>query len=189
MLILNPLNVIWFAVGSVLPIRLSQARAHNGDAAARRELRSAYLGSMPVVAVYCLVASVLAGPILLLLYGDTYAAYGWVVAGAAVIRFIGYHSHLLAIGLRATHRTRPIFEGYVVAAPFSIVAGLILTSAYGIAGALVAMFASHLIWTAVWARAYVDRRGEPAGPWEEDATGPAELDEVPGRGASGGPLS
>jgi O-antigen/teichoic acid export membrane protein len=189
MLILNPLNVIWFAVGSVLPIRLSRARAESGDAAARRELRHAYLGSMPVVAAYCLVAVVLAGPILMFLYGDTYAAYGWVVAGAAVIRFVGYHSHLLAIGLRAWHRTRPIFEGYVVAAPFSIVAGLILTSAYGIAGALVAMFASHLIWTAVWARAYVGAQGEPSGSWEEEPAGVAALDDVPGQGASGGRLS
>ena len=171
MLILNPLNVIWFAVGNVLPIRLSRARASRGDDAARSELRSAYLGSMPVVGLYCLAASLLSGPILTFLFGDAYAGYGWVVAGAALIRFVGYHSHLLAIGLRAQHNTRPIFTGYVIAAPFSIVAGVALTSRFGIAGALVAMLAATLIWTAAWARAYARGPGDagPAQPEDETA--------------------
>ena len=167
MLLLNPLNVIWFAVGNVLPIRLSRARAERGDAAARGELRSAYLGSVPVVGAYCLLAAVLAGPLLSLLFGEAYAGFGWVVAGISVIRFIGYHSHLLAIALRAQHNTRPIFLGYVVAAPFSIVAGIILTIQWELAGAIAAMLGSTLIWTAVWARAYFAERGgspDAAGP-------------------------
>ena len=189
MLILNPLNVIWFAVGSVLPIRLSRARAESGDAAARRELRRAYLGSMPVVALYCLVAVVLAGPILMILYGDTYAAYGWVVAGAAVIRFVGYHSHLLAIGLRAWHRTRPIFDGLRRGRS-------LLDRGRGDPDERVrdrrrarGDVRLHLIWTAVWARAYVGAQGEPSGSWEEEPAGVAALDDVPGQGASGGRLS
>jgi O-antigen/teichoic acid export membrane protein len=180
MLILNPLNVIWFAVGNVLPIRLSRARAGRGDAAARHELRNAYLGSMPVVAAYCLAASVLAGPILMLLFGDAYAGYGWVVAGAAVIRFVGYHSHLLAIGLRAQQNTRPIFTGYLVAAPFSIVAGFVLTTRFAIGGALVAMLASTLIWTAVWAWAYVRGPAAPVPPEGRHDPSP-----VPAEGAAG----
>ena len=170
MLILNPLNVIWFAVGNVLPIRLSRARASRGDAAARGELRSAYLGSMPVVGLYCLAASLLSGPILTFLFGDAYAGYGWVVAGAALIRFVGYHSHLLAIGLRAQHNTRPIFTGYVIAAPFSIVGGVALTSLFEIAGALVAMLAATLIWTAAWARAYARGPGDAGRAMPEDET-------------------
>ena len=151
MLILNPLNVIWFAVGNVLPIRLSRARASRGDERGpqRAPVRLPRVGR-PSVGLYCLAASLLSGPILTFLFGDAYAGYGWVVAGAALIRFVGYHSHLLAIGLRAQHNTRPIFTGYVIAAPFSIVAGVALTSRFGIAGALVAMLAATLIWTAAW---------------------------------------
>ncbi|MFL5751016.1 MAG: lipopolysaccharide biosynthesis protein [Chloroflexota bacterium] len=168
MLILNPLNVIWFAVGNVLPIRLSRARASRGDGAARGELRAAYRGSMPVVGLYCLVAALLSGPLLAFLFGDAYAGYGWVVAGAALIRFVGYHSHLLAIGLRAQHNTRPIFTGYVIAAPFSVVIGVVLTSLFGIAGALVAMLAATLVWTAAWARAYARGPDDAGRAWPED---------------------
>jgi O-antigen/teichoic acid export membrane protein len=170
MLILNPLNVIWFAAGNALPIQLSRSRAQRGDRAARGELRSVYAVSMPVVAAYSLAASVLAGPILSVLFGGSYSEYGWVVAAAAAIRFLGFHSHLLAIGLRAHQLTRWIFLGYVAAVPFSLIAGTVLTISLGIAGALVAMFVSNAIWTAVWARAYFGGRGEadpnagPAGP-------------------------
>jgi O-antigen/teichoic acid export membrane protein len=158
MLILNPLNVIWFAVGNVLPIRLSRARAKDGDVAARGELRRFYLVSMPFIAAYCLLASIVAGPLLGLLFGEEYAAFGWVVAAISVVRFVGYHSHVLAIALRAQHNTRPIFLGYVVAAPFSIVAGILLTMRFGLAGAILAMLGSTVIWTAVWARAYFGTR-------------------------------
>jgi len=157
MLILNLLNVIWFAAGTALPIQLSRARAVRGDKAARGELWRVYLLSAPVVGGFCLVASILAGPILSFLYGDAYAGFGWVVAVASIFRFIGFHSHLLSIGLRARDQTRAIFVGYAFAVPFSLVVGTILTVLFGIAGALVAMIGAQLIWTAIWARAYFAR--------------------------------
>ncbi|MGK2849512.1 MAG: lipopolysaccharide biosynthesis protein [Candidatus Limnocylindrales bacterium] len=157
MLILNPLNVIWFAAGTALPIQLSRAAAVRGDEAARGELWRVYLFSAPVVGAFCLAASVLAGPLLLFLYGPAYAGFGWVVAGAAVFRFIGFHSHLLSIGLRARDQTRSIFTGYAFAVPFSMVVGTILTITFGIAGALLAMIGAQIIWTTIWARAYFAR--------------------------------
>lgn len=156
-LILNPLNVIWFAAGTALPIQLSRSRAVYGDLAAHGELRRVYLISAPVVAAFCVAATIFAGPILLLLYGDAYAGFGWVVAGAAIFRFIGFHSHLLSIGLRARDQTRPIFLGYALAVPFSLIIGSILTIMFGIAGALIAMIGAQLIWTMIWFRAYVAR--------------------------------
>jgi O-antigen/teichoic acid export membrane protein len=162
MLILNPLNVIWFAVGTALPIQLSRSRAQRGDKAARGELRSVYALSMPVVAAYCLAAAVLAGPILAFLFGGAYSGYGWVVVAAAGIRFLGFHSHLLSIGLRVHQRTRSIFVGYAAAVPFSLVIGMILTIRFGIAGALLAMLGSHVIWTGIWAHAYFRGRDVPA---------------------------
>lgn len=157
MLVLNPLNVIWFAAGTALPIQLSRARAVRGDEAARDALRRVYLFSVPVVGGFCLAVSILAGPILWFLYGDAYAGFGWVVALMSLFRFIGFHSHLLAIGLRARDQTRSIFVGYAFAVPFSLVIGTILTILFGIAGALLAMIGAQVIWTAVWARAYFAR--------------------------------
>lgn len=172
MLILNPLNVIWFAAGTALPIQLSRARAVHGDRAARGELRRVYLLSAPVVGGFCLAAAILAGPILLLLYGDAYAGFGWVVAVASVFRFIGFHSHLLSIGLRARDQTRSIFVGYALAVPFSLTVGTILTVLFGIAGALVAMIVAQVIWTAIWFRAYVARTS-PAGTRPSSGVGDA----------------
>ena len=156
-LILNPLNVIWFAAGTALPIRLSRARAAEGELAARGELRRVFAASMPLVGAYCLVVAVFGGPILSIIFGPAYAPYGWVAAGAAAIRAFGFISHLLSIGLRALERTRSIFIGYAAAIPFSLVVGTILTVRFGIAGALAAIFGSHVIWTAIWARAYFQR--------------------------------
>jgi hypothetical protein len=50
------------------------------------------------------------------------------------------------------------------------------------------MFASHLIWTAVWARAYFSARGVPT-HGDEDIPGVGEIEDVPGQGASGQPLT
>ncbi len=154
MLLLNPLNIIWFAVGTALPIQLSRARQRLGERASRRELGQAYRLSVPIVGLYCLAAALLGGSVLGLVFGPAYADFGWVVAIAAAIRVLGYHSHLLSVGLRVHHQTRSIFTGYVIAMPFSLIVGTMLTVAYGIAGALAALFVAHLIWTIVWARAY-----------------------------------
>jgi O-antigen/teichoic acid export membrane protein len=154
MLILNPLNVLWFAVGTAFPIRLARTRVARGEMAAERELWRLYRFTIPVVAGYCLAASVVAELLLGLLYGGRYAGFGWVVAVGAIFRVIAYHAHLLSVGLRARRLTRPIFEGYAIGAPFSLLAGPILTAAFGIIGALGAMIGAALIWTAVWWRAY-----------------------------------
>jgi hypothetical protein len=82
------------------------------------------------------------------------------VAVAAVTRFLSFHSHLLSVGLRVHGHTRAIFVGYAAAVPFSLIVGSVLTVAFGIAGAMVAIFGSHVIWTTIWARAY--RAGDPA---------------------------
>jgi len=162
-LLLNPLNVIWFAIGTAVPMALARARAARGDRAAHRELRNLYVATAPFVIAYCLVVSVFAGPLLGLVFGAVYAGFAWVVALHAVARVIGYHDHLVSVGLRARRQTRDVFLGYAVATPFSLTVGTWLTYAFGLAGALVAMIGLAVIWTAVRAIAY--RRGamlEPA---------------------------
>ena len=153
-LVLNPMNVIWFAVGTAVPVQLSRSRQRHGDHVAHGDLLRLYAASIPVVAGYCLVAAIFGGPILAFLFGDAYAAFGWVVAAAAVIRLFGFHSHLLSVGLRVQGQTRAIFVGYAAAVPFSLIIGTMLTVAFGIAGVMVAMFGSHVIWTTIWFRAY-----------------------------------
>ena len=74
------------------------------------------------------------------------------------MRLFAYHSHLLSLGLRAFHQARWIFVGYSAAVPFSLAAGMILISLFGILGAIVAMLGSHAIWTGIWARAYLRLR-------------------------------
>jgi O-antigen/teichoic acid export membrane protein len=158
-LVLNPLNVLWFAVGTAVPIQLSRSRQRHGDHVARGDLLRIYAGSIPIVGGYCLVAAVFGGPLLGYLFEHDYAQYGWVVAAAALTRFLSFHSHLLSVGLRVHGQTRAIFVGYAAAVPFSLIVGSALTVAFGIAGAMVAIFGSHVIWTTIWARAY--RAGDP----------------------------
>ena len=165
-LVLNPLNVIWFAVGTAVPIRLSRSRQRHGDDAARDDLLRLYGASIPIVGGYCLVAAVFGGPILGFLFGDAYAGFGWVVAAAAVIRLFSFHSHLLSVGLRVQGQTRAIFVGYAAAVPFSLIVGTILTVGFGIAGVMVALFGAHVIWTTIWLRAY--RSGQGPSPALED---------------------
>lgn len=153
-LILNPLNVVWFAVGTAVPIHLSRSRQESGDHVARRELRRVYLVVTPFVVAYCLAAALLGGPILGYVFGEAYAGYGWIVAALAVIRVLSLHSHLLSVGLRVHGQTRAIFVGYAAAVPFSLIVGTILTIGFGMAGAMLAIFGSHVIWTTIWARAY-----------------------------------
>ena len=162
-LFLNPLNVIWFASTTVVPIRLSRTRVDHGEVAARGELRTFYRLTAPLIGAYCLFIAIFGEPIMGLVYGNKFAGYGWVIALAAAFRFFLYHGHLISLGLRALEMARPIFIGLAAAVPFALVIGTALTVSIGILGAMISMFGATAIWTAIWARAYFSSAPTPRG--------------------------
>ena len=147
--LLGPLNVVLLFLNNVLPIRLARAYSTGGDALLRSRLGAAYAISLPIVAVYCAATSLLAEPLLSLVYGEAYEGYGTVVVLFGLFYFLSYTAQLVTYALYATRATRPVFLGHAGGAAIAIGLGWLLVAAFEIEGAVLGMILSVLVLNAV----------------------------------------
>ena len=106
----GPTRILAQVLSLVLPTRLARTLAKSGEEAFRAEFRTAALWAVPLLGGYCLLAALLAKPLLILAYGDTYRDQGSVLALYAVATFLGYLTILGEVALRAKRMTRHIFR-------------------------------------------------------------------------------
>jgi O-antigen/teichoic acid export membrane protein len=144
-LALGPLNVMLIFLATVLPIRLSRTLAFVGEVAFAAYLRRAFVVTAPIVAFYCLLATLLANGLLALLYGDRYTGAADLVALFAAYYFLSYLGQMAASTLNARRNTRPIFLANVVGAVSTLLLGWVFISAAGINGAVLGMIASAVL--------------------------------------------
>jgi O-antigen/teichoic acid export membrane protein len=157
-LVLGPLNVVLIFLGTVLPIRLSQTLAFAGEAAFRARLRRMLIFTAPVVALYCLLASIFATPLLELLYGDRYDDAQVLVGLFAVFYFLSYLGGIATSALNAREQTRPVFNAYFVGAASAIVLVWAFTAAWGVEGGAGGMIVSAAL-TDLTLLGYLRREG------------------------------
>ena len=152
--ILGPLNAFFLFLFTVLPIRFSGTRDRAGDVGVDADLRRAYLATSPLVVVYCALAAVFAGPVLDLLYGETYDAYANVVALFAVYYLVMHVVYLLTSALTARRMTRSLFKGSAYGGLVGVTLGWPLVVAWEAEGAVVGMIVSAVVITVAFWRAY-----------------------------------
>jgi O-antigen/teichoic acid export membrane protein len=144
-LVLGPLNVLLLFLATVLPIRLSHTLARAGEAAFRARLRRALLVTAPIVALYCLVASVFAAPLLDLLYGGRYQDADTLVVLFALYYLLSYLGQMATATLNARQHTRPVFLANFVGAATAITLVWFFIPAFGTEGAVLGMIASVVL--------------------------------------------
>jgi O-antigen/teichoic acid export membrane protein len=144
-LALGPMNVLLLFLSTTLPIRLSRTLAFAGETAFKRRVRKALIVTAPVVAIYCVLVSIFAKPLLELLYGSRYAHASAVVALYAAYYFLSYLGQMAMSVLSARQLTRAIFLANFVGAASSLLLGWFFISAAGVEGAVVGMIASIVL--------------------------------------------
>ena len=144
-LVLGPLNVLLLFLSTVLPIRLSRTLASAGEAAFRARLRRAFRVTAPVVALYCLVASLFAKPLLDFLFGGQYSDADTLVLLFALFYFLSYLGQMAVAALNARQHTRPVFLANFVGAATAITLVWFFIPAFGTEGAVLGMIASVVL--------------------------------------------
>ena len=151
-LVLGPLNVLLIFVATILPIRLSYALTFKGESAFLGYLRRAFAVTAPAVGIYCLLASLFAGSLLELFYGNRYRDAVTLVALFAVYYFVSYVGQMTASALNARRNTRPIFVANLAGAVSTLLLGWLFISVAGVDGAVLGMIASALLVDVILAR-------------------------------------
>jgi O-antigen/teichoic acid export membrane protein len=148
------LNVPLLFLDVALPVRLSRARGQGGVHLLDRELRRVGVVIGPVVATYCLVVAVAAGPLLDLVYGGRYADAVTIVRLFAVYYVLSFVTQIVTAGLTAQESTRPIFDANVAGAVVATLFGWIFVLAGETSGIVAGMVTSLAVVLVVVTRAY-----------------------------------
>lgn len=138
-------NVLIQAFDNIVPMRAGTAFSWNGfaglvDFIERFVLRYSF-------GIVCLLVAIAlsGGPLMNLVYGAEYRAYGWLVAAYAAVMVLYLMRNLLAIMMRAMETT--VFEFYssICGAVFVTVCAAPLVARFGMAGAFVTLAAFECI--------------------------------------------
>jgi O-antigen/teichoic acid export membrane protein len=140
------LTHIWFfGLENVMPARAARAFCHGGTREIRSYLSKATLLWGGMTALFALMASVAPGFWLKLIYGSSFAEYGYLLrwyAAAYVVIFLGLP---LRSWLRALEYTQPIFWGYVASSAFSLALSVPITRYFGLRGAMAGLIVAQLL--------------------------------------------
>lgn len=172
----GPARVIAFFLATVLPIQFAQALGAGGIRAMDRQLKSITMKLLPVMAAYCLLVAVFAGP-LLALFGKGFAASRGVLELYSAVAFLTYVQMVAAAALTAKRETRFIFVGSVWGAVIAVAFGAMLIKLLGVYGALAGMLLTGgTVCTLYW-KAYRTTVAE-SDAQEEQPDGTAEVIEA-----------
>ena len=172
--VLGPCRVLADVLCTVLPIRFARAYSASGEAGLRTQLAIAYLVSVPVLGIYCLVVAVFARPVLHAFFGGRYDDSATVLAIYSLAAFASYMMMILGAALRARRLTRELFDGQLYASLVSLPIGWLLIRLFGVKGTALGMLVTYLAMIVLFYRAY---RGARTGAQDRVA------DQIAGSGA------
>jgi O-antigen/teichoic acid export membrane protein len=137
----------------VLPIQFAHVLSSGGPRAMHRQLMSLTLKVLPVMALYCLLMAMFAGP-LLGLFGRAFVGRRGILEVYSLVAFITYAQMLVAAALTAKRGTRFIFMGSVWGASIALLLGTALIKLLGVYGALVGMLLTAATVCTLYWKAY-----------------------------------
>lgn len=133
--VLGPTHILLRAMHVSLTPRAARTYADGGPPALRTFLVHVGAGTAPIMGAYCLLAGILAGPLLTLLYGDRYDEFGWLLAIVALTYACAYLSALVSIGVEVMGTNGPIFRANLWSTTAALGLGAPVMHAFGLAGA------------------------------------------------------
>jgi O-antigen/teichoic acid export membrane protein len=130
-------HIFFQAADNFMPPRAARVYQTDGVQGLRVFVRRLLLIGGAGTAIVCLAMAIPAQIWLTLLFGKSYADYGFVVAGYAVSYFLLACMTPFRYAFLATERTRPIFNGYILAALFTAAGFYPLIDVFGIYGTII----------------------------------------------------
>jgi O-antigen/teichoic acid export membrane protein len=152
--IFGPTRVLAYVFNTLLPIKFSRTLHAGGQAALHMQLTQAFLVAVPLLGGYCLLAAVLSGPLLRLLYGDKYVGHTAVLVLYAASTFLSYVVMIISAALRAQRLTRFVFTSRLHATLITAPVGMLLIWSLGVPGAVLGMILTSFVLSFLSWRAY-----------------------------------
>jgi O-antigen/teichoic acid export membrane protein len=166
--LLGPVSVFLAFFVNYLPTTFARSTV-GGSGRLGRRMRAGFAATVPLTALYALLAAVFAPTLLRLVYGSQYVQYATVVRLFAAYYVILSVSDVFVAALAAQGLTRRIFGGHAVGAIVTLAVGWLLLTQWHASGGALGMIVSLLGALVVFARSFarpypVDESGAATSP-------------------------
>lgn len=162
--IFGPVRILLIAMETALTPAAGRVFAEKGQPGLRSFLVRIIAMTAPMMAVYGIVVSLFATPILGTLFGAPYRQYGWLLVLLAVNYALIYLRSPVLIALEGRQISAPVFHSSLWSGSVGLVVGVVALRLFGLSGAVLGMIVDALISNIIlWRRyhriAVMDRRG------------------------------
>lgn len=157
--IMGPTHVLLKAMESSLTPRAAREHAEGGVPALGAFILRAAALTAPLMAVYCLLVALFAGPILRVSYGDQYSEFGWLLAALALTYGFVYLAVPVTIALQAAGMSAPLFRANLWSTLSASTLGTAAIAGLGLPGAALVSCLREVVLNAVLWRRYARLRG------------------------------
>jgi O-antigen/teichoic acid export membrane protein len=147
-------HIYFLAAENVVPPRAARILAVEGPAALNRFILELGVAILVATGIVGLIFSLNAEFWLTLVFGDSYAGYGYLVIGYAVGYLLLAAQVPFRFSLQAREQTRPVFNAYLWTAVIASVLSWPLVSALGLHGAVISLFVPAIATLAVLVAAH-----------------------------------
>jgi O-antigen/teichoic acid export membrane protein len=149
--IVGVVNIWFLGLENVIPLHAGKLWREQGPRAAMIYVARVTLIWTAITGLFVAIVFRSAEPLLRFVYGAQASQYQWVLEWFAVLQLLMFLSLPLRSLLRAAEHTRPIFIGYIAATTFSLCGALPLLRSFGLAGVLIGLTISQVIFQSVLA--------------------------------------
>jgi O-antigen/teichoic acid export membrane protein len=148
----NLLNVtnVWFqSLENVIPPEAARRLQQRGTGAMRGYLRQSSLVWGGMTALFALLVSILADPLLVLVYGNAFEGFGYAVRWSVCTCILTTLMVAPTAGLRAFENTKPIFYANVISTVAAAVLAVPLIRGFALRGAIGGLLLTRIAMLAV----------------------------------------
>lgn len=153
--VMGPTHILLKTMDITLTPMAARIVEREGAEGLRRFVRRMFLVTGPLMAGYCALVVVSAGPILKLLYGPEYAAYAWLLQIGSLTYLLSYFYKPVSIGVTALRESAPLFRAQLVQAILVLTVGAAATYSLGLQGSAITLALAAFAQNCVIWRAYL----------------------------------
>lgn len=143
--LMGVLNVLFQAMENIVPVRSAEAFHKGGISALGDYMQKTTVQFLAPVALVLLLVGIFHQQIMTAIYGEEYLQYSFVLLAFCGIYVLVFLGTLLRFIIRTLEYNQIIFWSYVLSTAFSLIAGKVLATDYGLTGVLIGIAGTQII--------------------------------------------
>jgi O-antigen/teichoic acid export membrane protein len=143
--LMGPTHVLLKGMDAIFPSRAARVHDTEGITGLLAYIRKIAVPGGAILVLYCGFVAIAAEPLSVLLLGQAYEPFAWLVRVSAASYLLVYLSSVASIALRSAKATAPVFRAYIYSSILVLTLGITMVRLMGLQGAVIGVALHSLV--------------------------------------------